>query len=68
MIKIPDKEILWVQFLKAGVVTHVITSDLHREMYYLYKVDSKGNLKKTKWQSEEPTPLHDRVRKEIEKD
>lgn len=62
-MKIPDNEILWVTFLADGVAHHIITSDQHRDMYYLYKVDAKGNLKRTKYQNSDPTKLHDKVKK-----
>lgn len=63
MIKVPDKEILWVQFLKAGVVTHVITSDFFRSTYYLYRVNGDA-LKKTRYKSDNPLELNEIVYKE----
>lgn len=62
-MKIPDNEILWVTFLTDDVPHHIITSNLHRDMYYLYKVDAKGNLKRTKYQSSDPTNLNEKVNK-----
>lgn len=63
--QIPQNEILWVQYhaVEGGEVTHIITSSPYRDTYYLYKVDSKGRLKKTKWQSADPTELMERIRK-----
>lgn len=63
-IKAPDKEVIWVRYhaVEGGRVTHVITSDLYRDFYYLYTVDEKGKLKKTRWKSHDPTELMDRIR------
>ncbi len=44
--KIPKGEILWVRHCdKHGAVTHVITSNQNRDVYYMYTV-SDGKLTK----------------------
>lgn len=64
-IQIPEHQVLWVQYHSepGGDVTYVVTSDLYRELYYLYKVEKNGKLKKTKWQSHDPTELMEKIRK-----
>lgn len=61
MIEVPENEIIWLQRVSDGVVTHVITSDLMRSVYYLYKVD-KGKLKKTRYQNADPTELERKIK------
>lgn len=56
MIEAPKNEIIWVNLVSDGVVTHVITSTVIRDMYFLYKVEN-GKLKKTRYKSEDPTEL-----------
>ena len=56
MITIPDKETLWVQYIEDNSVKYIITSNIYRTEYYLYKV--AGNKpKKTKYQSDNPLDL-----------
>lgn len=61
MIEAPENEIIWLQRVSDGVVTYIITSDLIRSMYYLYKVD-KGKLKKTRYQNADPTELERKIK------
>ncbi len=57
MIKTPKNEILWVQiFDLQDKLTHVITSDLHRETYKLYQVNG-DNLTYTKHKTTNPLDL-----------
>lgn len=56
MIKAPDGETIWVQYMSDGKVTHVITSTKLRDYYYLYKVNG-DKLVKTKHQSPNPMDL-----------
>lgn len=57
MIKTPKNEILWVQYLGSGfTVTHIITSDKHRDTYKLYKVEG-DNLIYTKHKASDPRDL-----------
>ena len=57
MIKTPKNEILWVQiFDLQDKLTHVITSDLHRDTYKLYKVEG-DNLIYTKHKASDPRDL-----------
>lgn len=62
---IPKNETLWVRYLDlSGAVTHIITSDKHRDTYKLYKiVDNKPVY--TKHKSDNPLDL-DKFRKEVE--
>lgn len=55
---IPYKERLWVQIFKEGSSepSYLITSDLMRVTYFLYKVE-KGKPIKTKYKSKDPTEL-----------
>lgn len=52
------KERLWVQIFKEGAKepSYLITSDLMRMTYFLYKVEN-GKLIKTKYKSKDPTEL-----------
>ena len=56
MITIPDKETLWVQYIEDNSVKYVITSNIYRTEYYLYKV-TDNKPKKTKYQSDNPLDL-----------
>ena len=57
MIKTPKNEILWVQiFNLQDKLTHIITSDKHREIYKLYKVEG-DNLIYTKHKASDPRDL-----------
>lgn len=47
-IKIPKNQISWVKYLNNGKVTHVVTSTLARDKYFLYSVNENGVLKKIK--------------------
>lgn len=55
---ISHRERLWVQIFKEGAKepSYLITSDLMRMTYFLYKVE-KGKLIKTKYKSTDPTEL-----------
>ena len=57
-MKIPSGEILWVQYLNNGLVTHILTSKPDRSLYYLYQV-SKDKLTKL-GKAKEPTELEER--------
>lgn len=57
MIQAPKNEILWLQLAKNGKTTHVITSTIIRDTYYLYKVSDNNKLIKTKHKSADPTEL-----------
>ena len=61
----PKNETLWVQYIAPdGTVTHIITSDKHRDTYKLYKiVDNKPVY--TKHKSDNPLDL-DKYIKEVE--
>lgn len=61
MIETPKNEKIWVQYVKSEVVTHVITSDIRREMYYLYKVKD-NKLYKTRYKSTDPTELEAKIK------
>lgn len=53
---IPKEEILWVRYTENDVVKYIITSNLYRTEYYLYKiVNNKTN--KTKYTSDDPRSL-----------
>ena len=56
MITIPDNEALWVQYIEDNSVKYIITSNIYRTEYYLYKV-TDNKLKKTKYQSDNPLDL-----------
>ncbi len=60
----PKNETLWVQYIAPdGTVTHIITSDKHRDTYKLYKiVDNKPVY--TKHKSDNPLDL-DKYIKEV---
>lgn len=61
MIEIPSNEILWLQILQNNVVAYVITSNVIRTEYYLYKVEN-GIPKKTKYKSDDPTKLEEKIK------
>ena len=61
MIEIPNNEILWLQILQNNVVAYVITSNVIRTEYYLYTVQN-GKLKKTKYKSDDPTKLEEKIK------
>lgn len=55
---IPKNETLWLQaFDKDNSLTHIITSDQHRDYYKLYEV-TKDKLIYTKHKSNNPTDLY----------
>lgn len=55
---IPKNETLWLQALdKDNNLTHVITSDQHRDYYKLYEV-TEDKLIYTKHKSNDPTDLY----------
>ena len=57
MIKTPKNEILWVQiFDLQDKLTHIITSDKHRDTYKLYKIEG-DNLIYTKHKASDPRDL-----------
>lgn len=63
MIKTPKNEILWVQiFDLQDKLTHVITSDLHRETYKLYQVNG-DSLTYTKHKTTNPLDLEKYIRR-----
>ena len=47
-IKIPNNQILWLTHTKDGVPQYIITSDLQRTKYILYKVLKDFALEKLK--------------------
>ena len=53
---IPKDETLWVQYIEDNSVKYIITSNIYRTEYYLYKV-TDNKLKKTKYQSDNPLDL-----------
>lgn len=61
LIKTPENEIVWVSYVQDGVITHVITSNVLRTEYYLYKVEN-GKLKKTRYKSDDPTELERKIK------
>ncbi len=60
-IETPKNEIIWLQIVKDGVVTHIITSTALRDLYYLYRVED-GKPKKTRYKSEDPTELEEKIK------
>lgn len=56
MIQPPKNEILWVQYLVKGNPKYVITSNKHRNIYYLHEVVD-GNLIKTRHKNKDPAEL-----------
>lgn len=42
--KIPKNQVGWVRYVEGGKVTHIITSNIIRDKYFLYKVDESGSL------------------------
>lgn len=60
-IEAPKNNIIWVSYVHDGVVTHMITSNILRTEYYLYKVEN-GELKKTRYKSEDPTELEKKIK------
>jgi hypothetical protein len=55
--KIPNKEILWLQWLDENDnTTYIITSDTHRDSYKLYQVNG-DNIIYTKHKSDDPREL-----------
>ena len=61
MIEAPENEIIWLQIVKDGVVTHIITSTALRDAYYLYKVKN-GKPKKTRYKSDNPQELERKLK------
>ena len=53
---IPKDETLWVQYIEDNSVKYIITSNIYRTEYYLYKV-ADNKPKKTKYQSDNPLDL-----------
>lgn len=52
---IKSKEIIWVTYFTIEEVpAYCITSDLHRDMYYLYELDKTNSWVKTKYKSDNP--------------
>ena len=45
-IKIPKNQQSWVRYIKNERVTHLITSTMIRDKYFLYKVNEDGRLEK----------------------
>lgn len=58
----PKNETIWVQIVQSDVVTHIITSDPLRSMYYLYTVDQDGILSKTRYKNADPTELERKIK------
>ena len=61
IIKAPKNEIVWVVYMQDEVITYMITSNVLRTEYYLYKVEN-GIPKKTKYKSEDPTELERKIK------
>lgn len=61
--KYVGNEMVWVQYINDGKVTHIITSDRNRENYYLYRVIN-GKPKKTKYSSGNPLDLEKYIKSE----
>ncbi|MBQ2396912.1 MAG: hypothetical protein II304_07770 [Bacteroidales bacterium] len=58
MIDIPKEEMLWLQYKNInGTLTYLITSNIFRTEYYLYKV-TNNKPKKTKYKAENPLDLN----------
>lgn len=53
---IPKEEILWVRYTENDVVKYIVTSNLYRTEYYLYKIIN-NKTKKTKYTSDDPRSL-----------
>lgn len=45
-LKVPKGQKAWVRYLKNGEPVFIITSNVLRDKYYLYEVDSKRVLTK----------------------
>lgn len=60
VFNIPQDETVWVRYMNGGVITHIITSDALRTMYYLYTVEN-NKAKKTRYKAKEPTDLYERI-------
>lgn len=60
-IEAPKNEIIWLQIVKDGVVTHIITSTALRNIYYLYRVED-GKPKKTRYKSDNPQELERKIK------
>lgn len=63
---IPKRERLWVQIFKEGArePSYLITSDIPRYKYFLYKVN-KGHVEKTNHSSDDPRKLEELIRRKI---
>ncbi len=48
---IKSNEILWLQYSVNGKLTHIITSNVMRDTYYLYEIID-GQAVKTKYKAE----------------
>ena len=59
--KAPKNEMVWVVYMQDEVITHMITSNALRTEYYLYIVQN-GKLKKTRYKSDDPTKLEERIK------
>ena len=58
---IPKEEILWVRYTENDVVKYIITSNLYRTEYYLYKM-TNNKPKKSKYKSDNPLDLEQYVK------
>jgi hypothetical protein len=47
-IKVSKNHILWLTYLIDEQPKYVVTSDLNRSRYYLYKINEDGGLEKVK--------------------
>lgn len=61
IIKAPKNEIVWVVYMQDEVITHMIASNVIRTEYYLYIVQN-GKLKRTRYKSDDPTKLEERIK------
>ena len=60
-VEAPKNEIIWVVYMQDEVITYMITSNALRTEYYLYIVQN-GKLKKTRYKSDDPTKLEERIK------
>ena len=61
-ISAPAGEIIWVQYVNNGAITHFITSTKMRDYYYLYKIVN-DKVVKTKYKSNNPMQLEKYIEK-----
>lgn len=52
----PKNQQIWTQYIKDGVVKYVVTSDMVRSEYFLYKVEG-DKLVKTNHKAKNPLDL-----------